>query len=116
MKYIKTFEKIRKKIKVGDYVVMKSIGLKNEYQGIYYNGFLNFIDNTIGKVVYKNVGDDFLTIEYDNIPDSLKGAFQKNKYAGKIKYYTYFKIRDVIEYSENKDNLKFILTANKYNL
>ena len=113
MKYIKTYEE-RKKPKVGDYVVVNPEKLKKRVN--FKNKISNFISSNIGKIIYRNVKENTLTVAYFNVPDKLIYSFQNVKYKGGIKCYTFFTIDAVIDFSENPKDLEYILTSKKYNL
>jgi len=77
MKYIKTFENISKKFKVGQYVIVKYIS--------YTPQLYDFLNNNIGKIV--SITEHFeipkyiiYNVKYENIPDDIKWAFNgRNK-------------------------------------
>jgi len=108
IKEFKIFENKNINIKRGDYVVMST-------NKDLYKNFKSFIENNIGQVAYV-VNNTTLNVEHENVPDDIKSAFNSNKYKGKLKYWYIFNISDVVAYNKSKEELQYILQANKYNL
>lgn len=106
MRYIKTYEDINDRPKVGNYVLMRT-----DSKNIEYN---NFIRNTPGVIV--TISNTLVVVKYENIPIKLiklnlfewtpRGEF----------YYHIFNINKMLVFSETPDNLEIEIDTNKYNL
>ena len=109
MKYIKIYEDFSEP-QIGDYVIcIETWGFTDEVS--------NFVENNIGQYIAKNKADDFFIIQYENIPDKLRG----NLFFIDEDFTTYENCAVVerfeIKYwSPNKNDLKIYLDIDKYNL
>lgn len=75
MKYIRTYENINKKYKIGDYLYFKR---NDSYQSISFN---NFIENHIAKIINKDDNTGYLYVNFifnDNDTDFIKNEFNHN--------------------------------------
>ena len=109
MKYIKTFEKLDRTIKKGDYAIINFDTTNPEVTDFFKNNICKIID------VRKGSHHKWIQFGYENVPDELIEWF--NKKSGK--YYIYhidLNICDVQKYSKNKEELELELQANKFNL
>ena len=98
MKYIKTYKK--QNIKIGDYVIIKT-SIK------YLNDFNKFLKNHIGQIT--EVSNDIYVKFLFNENDSVKTKHLYN-------YVVPFKTTDIKFSSDNLEDLKIKLNAEKYNL
>lgn len=110
MKYLKHFEEKKENPKIGDYVICKERHNNNPDM----KGITDFISNNIGEIVFGSYNADDgehydYKIKYNNIPTNLIFGF--NEYYERPMYRS-----EIIEWSENKEDLKQIITAKKYNL
>lgn len=113
MKYLKTYEfKSVVMPKVGDYVICDVSRYTSDKE------FIDFISNSIGKIKeieYSNDSIDYF-IKYKNIPtDKIEDWFPDND----ILFASYSKIykeNDIKHWSKDKEELKALLSSNKYNL
>jgi len=109
MKHLKTFENInthlrtqKEEPKVGDYVICKEI-----YST--YPDVKKFTINNIGTIISTSEPYPFVyLIAYENVPYNIKYYFENDT--------LYMSFKEIVEYSENKEDLEAILAANKYNL
>lgn len=117
MKYLKSLYEniISTEPKIGDYVICTDIEDKPE--------FINFLNNNIGKIVMikRNIPDnDKLTnvyvAKFDNIPENIKSFFKYRSINNTHYNLRGFYPHEIINFSENKNDLLTYLTANKYNL
>jgi len=102
MKHLKYFEKIERKPKVGDYVIIDSAYTIEDKELEY------FIENTIGKIHRIDFRYTYVDVQYSNIPFDLMRYFNSNIIdfnSNCIKYFS--KDREVVE---------MMLNTNKYNL
>ena len=116
MKYIKFFEeKEKENPKIGDYVLVK----EKNYR---YKKLYDFTSNHIGKITneYKNNVDDIVDdvddavrfdykVKYYNIPSSLIRCFNEKSERSMDR-------SEIIEWSENKEDLEMIINIKKYNM
>lgn len=106
MKYIKSYENIlNNNIQIGDYVYCNE-----KTEGVPEDA-LFFINNNIGKVVQINKGYDY-TVKYYNIPENIKRYFIRFN----VEDCRGFDYNEIIYHSKNKQELKAIISQNKYNL
>jgi len=113
MKHIKTYEN-NKRLRLGNYVIVHEVTTT-------HSAHLNkFFDNNIGKYVkYDIEADNKYCIEYENVPDEMQpfffdsGDFQLYNSNSHIRWFDRY---EIIHFSNNKEDLKLILTTNKYNL
>jgi len=105
----KLFENIthNSRPQVGDYVLINCN--QNNYLPT-YNAFKKFIDNNIGQVI--STSSTVIIVKYENIPDDIKDYFTKSDKES----YRRFSLHEVIESSNNKNELEKYFTAKKYNL
>lgn len=99
MKYLKKYESIDES-KIGDYVICNDNNLEVG----------EFIKNNIGQIINISYGIHYY-IKYDNIPDDIKKYFNDSMPDVRMMFR-----EEVIHFSENKEKLKLLVTANKYNL
>ena len=105
MRYIKTYENIDDKPKLGDYVICNGDRLSwctNEIK--------NFLSNNIGRIILINDRDVNYLVQYDYIPKELDIYFYNSSNLRPIN------IDDIIKFSENKEDLEMYINAKKYNL
>lgn len=105
MKHIKTFEDSNTLPKIGSYVICLEHfdGIKPE--------FSDFLSNNIGVIVGLPGGERNYTtyqIKYENVPISISFLF----FDGIRGFY----LREIIDWSDNKEDLEHHIKANKYNL
>jgi len=108
MKYIKQFERLSK-YKVGDYIVIEYNW--NSGNDILYN-LKGFIDSTIGVLYGEEYDKKNLVIRYDNVPEELVQFFTKID-SGYIKPFYH---SQMVGYSEKKEDLEYLINANKFNI
>lgn len=103
MKYLRKFEDLKEEPVVGDYVIIESNDIINL-------NLKHFIENNIGQITKFFKFDETVLIKYTNVPKDLRIWFSSNAQiiTFKLEYIKYF--------SNNKEELEVILTANKYNL
>jgi len=111
MKYLKNFENTKKNnYKVGDYIIV-------EYSCDSRDDILmklkGFIDNTIG-VLYSidKYENGKIFVKYDNVPDGFIQFFN-SVYDG---YTKPFHLSQIVEYSDKKEDLEYLINANKFNI
>ena len=111
MKYLKRFEDINiDEPKVGDYVIT----FDNCDYGSKYNDYLDFVNNSIGKLyTIKNEYSDNYRVIFYNVPESIVQWFTTNHYDEK---YLVVDREEILYWSKNKEELEHILAAKKYNL
>lgn len=105
MIYLKKYENINDKPKVGDYVLIdpsKFDELKD-----FFNSEIGKIFN-VDEIEIKLNGYPYFIKFEKNIPTSIFGPKNDNKMA--------FKEKELLSWSNNKKNLKIKIDANKYNL
>lgn len=113
MKYIKKYENVNR-LRIGSYVICQessdyASGVEN------VNKLKKFISKNIGQYVKHLSNVDFpYAIHYDNVPDNIMHFFTTDEIKGKN--IIWFSRYDILEYSENKEDLEIILNAKKYNL
>ena len=107
MKYLKTFERLNRDIKKGDYAI---INFEPRNQGISV-----FFKNNICKIIdIRGTNPIWIKFGYEYVPDELIECFDK-----KGKYYVYhieLYSSDVEKYARTKKELELELQANKFNL
>jgi len=107
MKYIKTFERVSRKFKVGDYVVAENMPYKPEIR--------DFLNNNVGEVVrLKDFNNKIMFytnffVKYKNVNKEIEIWFPDN-----IKEFD----RDALRLAtkEEIENQKIKNTANKFNI
>jgi hypothetical protein len=104
MKYIKQFEE-KTKLKIGDYVLCHT-----NYQYVYDSDkIIDFLNSNVGRYVkYAKDYDLKYGVKYENIPFFL----DKNL----VNSLLWFDRYDIIDYSDNKEELELKLASKKYNL
>ena len=114
MKYIKQYENKLdiKNFKNGDYVICEE---KTNMADI---NLVNFINSNIGQILNSKELDDswdtLYEVRYENIPDELK---MTDHFHVKYTYYIRnFYQKEIVHFSEKRETLELILSANKYNL
>lgn len=104
MKYLKQFEE-KNKLSIGDYVLCHT-------KGQYVNNSdetINFINNNVGRYIKYSRGYDLkYGVKYENIPFNL----EKNLDLDLL----WFDKHEIIDYSDNKEELELKLAANKFNI
>lgn len=104
MKHIKTFEE-KTKLKIGDYVICHTIA-KYVHNS---DETLDFIHNNVGKYVkYARSYDLKYCIKYENVPKLSEINLYDDLF--------WFDKYEIVDYSDNKEELEMKLAANKYNL
>ena len=106
MKYIKQFEN-GYGLREGDYVIC------DEEEDI--SPAYNFIKNNIGiflRIIVNSNNEEYYAVQYSNVPKELKMYFE---------YHNMYNVRPMFEHeirywSNNREELESILSANKYNL
>ena len=106
MKYIKLFEELNiDEPKVGDWAICEAVSMSQYSVPL---GIKNFLSITIGRIKNKNKRTDYnYGVYFENMPKDVEdgwgnpAAFMRNE----IKFW-----------SENKEDLEYIIQANKYNL
>lgn len=101
MKYIKAYEKLSDEPQIGDYVLCEI----NDYD----NRLEKFTKSNIGQIISKDNSPYPYRIKYENIPTYLKGRFGYDNTRGISR-------EEIINFSPNKEDLKALLNAIKYNL
>ena len=112
MKHIKTYENITVLPKLGDYVIC--------YEKVDHDlhvKFAKFLSKNIGRIVSTNVtsvnGVNYnYLIQYNKIPEILNTYFDEYDKPNSRP----MNIDEIIEFSENKEDLKAYMAAKKYNL
>jgi hypothetical protein len=101
MKHLKNYENIDSDIKVGDYVLVKSIFSTEKLN--------KFINNSIGQLT--KIQDDYsiIKVRYTKIPFELKQFFD-------VIDQRYFGIENVVDYDKDIEVLKLKIAAKKYNI
>src|ERR1035437_6352832 len=78
----------------------------------HFNGKLkDFIENNIGKIIIYGYSTHRVT--YKNIPKDLLSYFYVDDYKN---FYVVLALDEILEYSNNIEDLEDILVAKKYNL
>ena len=107
--------------KVGDWVIC------DEGYNWQVLGKTLFLDNPLLKFIRENIGY-FYEYDYDNdalhpyhicyynVPDYLYDDFNKTIVNGKEVMYRIFRLTEIIYWSEDKEDLEYILDAKKYNI
>jgi len=124
MKYLKTYEQSIDEPKVGDYVICDDEFFPEDY------GLRVFIKNNIGQINgistlpggYRTIGLSKYNVLYDDIPlSSIRIHFQTN-YGTSTRKPAWpsgnriFNRKDIIYWSDNKEDCETYLISNKYNL
>ena len=105
----KIFEHVCELPKIGDYVILDSI----QYNYLDDEILTNFINSNIGIIVSINTKhpiEKYFEVKFENINLSIKHYFNNKNDS------LFAKIVKIKYWSENKEELKEILQANKYNL
>ena len=105
MKYLKRFETVHTKPKVGDYVICE------EDEESTLSDIKLIINNNVGKVVSYDSNNKYqYDVLYDvDIPEKIESQFI---YGNQRQ----MKTHEIIYWADNKEELEVILNANKYNL
>ncbi len=110
MKYLKYYDHLiedeHTTPQFNDYVSCKEDDNENN------NNLKEFISNNIGKIFKFNPKTLQYQIQYDYIPDNLKGRFIRRN----GKYFRWLPITNIIEFDKSLPKLKLKLQSNKYNL
>jgi len=103
MKHLKYFENIEEP-QVGDYVICEE--LSNLTPDI-----CNFISSNIGIIEYtkNDDGETSYYIKYENVPEDIFFLTLRNNKRDMSR-------EEIIHFSKNKEDLEYIINANKYNL
>jgi len=107
MKYLKLYEELSNisELEVGDYVLLKVVYLSKEWE--------NFINNTPGKIVKKNVNIIQVQYKSDDIPDDFREdyfIYENGKYVYNCT------INSVVVFAKTLEELKRKNQFNKYNI
>jgi predicted KAP-like P-loop ATPase len=120
MKYLKLFEELTIKPKIGDWV---KITLNPDDFITINDKYLDFINNNYGKIVYihKWSGKDTFIVSYKNVPYLIDHIFDYSKEFTYHKCYTKeFLLKDIVEFAKNKKELDLKIKtkelAKKYNI
>ena len=115
MKYIKTFESL-KTPEVGDYVICTDLTSVPEY-------VLEFIENNIGQIVEIEMPTSWqlssreenpYCVYFENAPyNKTPNYFPKHKEFLSCRW---FNLREIKYISKNKEELKYIINAKKFNI
>jgi len=108
MKYLKNFETVKGAPEIGDYIIIvKAYGSEK---------LINFITNTVGKIVRKN--KSIIDLKYNNIPKELESEIDDCYILDEINNSIVISTNTDIRYATDDEIKKYILdsTANKYNL
>jgi len=107
----KIFEKydIILELHKGDFVLIKVepnhifilSGMEEKY-------FIDFVNNTIGEIIYVNKVHWNIKVKYNDIPSTIKSAFNDDTYI--------FSPNRVYEFGRTREELLMKLNARKYNL
>ena len=104
MKYIKTFEKLDRNIKKGDYAI---IGFKTTNPVV-----TEFFENNVCNII--EIKGIWITFGYEYIPEEIKDYFYKSG-----KYYIYqidLNFNDIYAFSISKEKLELEVATKKFNL
>jgi len=113
MKYIKLYEKL-KKPKIGDYIICKEENINDE-------ALTNFLLSNIGQIYKFNYGSYNLgklyayVVEYNNIPKDLEINFREYPEYDKNNLITILP-KEIVAFSQNKEDLGIYINKMKYNL
>ena len=111
MRYIKTYETIKDRPKVGEFVIVKDNSYTTENPELSY-----FINNSIGEVI-GILPEIFVEVKFENIPHKFKNYFSNSKYCKNFTdLSSKFPPSKIVAHSFDKEELKIILQQNKYNL
>ena len=126
MKHIKTYENLKDKYQVGDFVL---INIPYDYSG--NHKYTEFINNNIGKLIKTwsveanrvgEKGDEnglahYIEIKYNNIPSHIKYMFNHTD-DEKKEHNCMMRTNDnyLVSFGKTIEELKMRLSANKYNL
>lgn len=124
MKYIKEFESTsslfwkKNEPKKGDYIIFKDYSVisthtRNVFSHLTPKSFTEFIENNIGKIITNKSENDNYDVVYYNVPKNIEIWF--NILNDHVKSAT-INIKNIIYWSENKEELELILKSMKYNL
>lgn len=113
MKYLKTYEKNNFNTpKVGDYVLVNV-----DYPEI---EFINFLSNNIGQIIdIDDSGYQDYHVKYNNVPEQMeiRTAHMNNGYGHAFDEGTWKVDKsEIYAFSKNKEDLKIMIAANKYNI
>ena len=110
MKHLKIYEGYNTP-DVGDYVICDIYSGQNDE----FKELKDFININIGLVISipKYIDETEYVISYDNLPEKMYSMYSSNTKNGRgIK----FSIDEIKYSSKNKEKLKIILSANKFNI
>jgi hypothetical protein len=104
MRYIKKFETIKNLENAwsGDYVICRE-------EDVLEPELSNFINNNVGTISHIAYGINFY-IYYDNVPENLKHRFND------VNGTRLMKKNEILMCSDNREELEYYVSANKYNL
>ena len=112
MKYLEIYENFNQKLKpqIGDYVICESTYYK-EYHNVEVYSFLK---NNIGQII--SIFDKYYYVQYTDIPFTIRKYFQR--YIDNREYYNvmWFEIREIINFSSNREDIEMIFTTKNFNL
>ena len=108
MKYIKTYEIVNKgfeinrdDLKDGDYVILEMWNHPN-------HELVNFINNSVGKIIDMTSLKISITVEYENVPDKIKNHFSERK---RGKFLRPFHFNEIKYHSKSKKQIAHINKA-----
>jgi ribosomal protein L19 len=115
MKYIKSYESLMiDELERGDYVlVAQKFGDTEKVR--------EFINNNVGQIIQmdNNGYESNILVKYENVTNDIQTYFMThfNANTPDIRSYTkYINSRNIIAHSKNIDEIKSMISANKYNL
>jgi len=115
MKHVKKYEFFTfRDMRSGDYILRKNVDMQH-YKYIFdnsdYEKIIDYLSNTIGEIctIYT---DNKIKVKYKPTQEYLKFF----KYDKNVGYYITLKVKDVLDFSSNKEDLEMIIQSNKYNL
>ena len=112
MKYIKTFENIKKSDKnrphANDYVCVDDEFFNND-KCVGHIEYRNFINDNVGKITTIDTHEEYpIYIKYKNIPKELDSYFEDDEIT--------VKFSNILFYHKNKKDVEIYIASNKYNL
>lgn len=110
MKYIKTFEKLKRPPKIGDWCITKGKFFDIELVD-------DFINNNIG-YIWKFTGVGYVFIKYYNIPKEVEKHLMYSDYKNGLKTGNSIltPMEKITYLSKNKEELETIISQEKFNL
>ena len=114
MKHLKQFENSQEQPKIGDYVLILLDNIDSRYisPGTNLSKYVDFINNTIGKIEDINIKSKEITVQYDNIPEGIKAWFRIEK----IEWSREFPFDKIVAFAPTEEILKLKIQSQKYNI